>query len=314
MIDLRHLRHALALAEHRNFARAAEALHLTQPALSRSIQALESHFGETLFDRSRRDVTPTAMGELLLRHARQLNLAAAELERDLQLARGMELGELRIGAGPFAGAALVGAPVGQLCQLHPQLHVEVIIAPWLELPERLQRREIDLLVADLHEIETLEDYERLPFGEHLTLPVCRAGHPLNRQTELSLPALLDYPLAGPNLPAAVSRQFLDMLPRALHQTLRQQLKLSITCDSSPTLKSILLHSDAVAVLPLFMAEEELRDGRLIALPRLNPGLHGRFGVAWLKGRRLSRPAQRYIELLQAHDALLASREAELLRL
>lgn len=63
-----------------------------------------------------------------------------------------------------------------------------------------------------------------------------------------------------------------------------------------------------------MAEEELRDGRLIALPRLNPGLHGRFGVAWLKGRRLSRPAQRYIELLQAHDALLASREAELLRL
>ena len=314
MIDLRHLRHALALAEHRNFARAAEALHLTQPALSRSIQALESHFGETLFDRSRRDVTPTAMGELLLRHARQLNLAAAELERDLQLARGMELGELRIGAGPFAGAALVGAPVGQLCQLHPQLHVEVIIAPWLELPERLQRREIDLLVADLHEIETLEDYERLPFGEHLTLPVCRAGHPLSRQTELSLPALLDYPLAGPNLPAAVSRQFLDMLPRALHQTLRQQLKLSITCDSSPTLKSILLHSDAVAVLPLFMAEEELRDGRLIALPRLNPGLHGRFGVAWLKGRRLSRPAQRYIELLQAHDALLASRGAELLRL
>ena len=314
MIDLRHLRHVLALAEHRNFARAAEALHLTQPALSRSIQALESHFGETLFDRSRRDVTPTAMGELLLRHARQLNLAAAELERDLQLARGMELGELRIGAGPFAGAALVGAPVGQLCQLHPQLHVEVIIAPWLELPERLQRREIDLLVADLHEIETLEDYERLPFGEHLTLPVCRAGHPLSRQTELSLPALLDYPLAGPNLPAAVSRQFLDMLPRALHQTLRQQLKLSITCDSSPTLKSILLHSDAVAVLPLFMAEEELRDGRLVALPQLNPGLHGRFGVAWLKGRRLSRPAQRYIELLQAHDALLASRGAELLRL
>ena len=314
MIDLRHLRHALALAEHRNFARAAEALHLTQPALSRSIQALESHFGETLFDRSRRDVTPTAMGELLLRHARQLNLAAAELERDLQLARGMELGELRIGAGPFASAALVGAPVGQLCQLHPQLHVEVIIAPWLELPERLQRREIDLLVADLHEIETLEDYERLPFGEHLTLPVCRAGHPLSRQTELSLPALLDYPLAGPNLPAAVSPQFLDMLPRALHQTLRQQLKLSITCDSSPTLKSILLHSDAVAVLPLFMAEEELRDGRLVALPQLNPGLHGRFGVAWLNGRRLSRPAQRYIELLQAHDALLASRGAELLRL
>ena len=75
-IELRHLRHALALAEHGNFARAAEALHLSQPALTRSLQALEAQVGEQLFDRSHREVTPTTMGELLLQHARQLLLHA----------------------------------------------------------------------------------------------------------------------------------------------------------------------------------------------------------------------------------------------
>ena len=72
MFDMRRLRHALALAEHRNFARAAAALHITQPALSRSIQALEEGMGVLLFDRSPRDVEPTAFGELVLRHARGL--------------------------------------------------------------------------------------------------------------------------------------------------------------------------------------------------------------------------------------------------
>ena len=58
MIETRHLRHLLALAEHRNYARAADALHLTQPALTRSIQALEASLDAQLFDRGRGEVTP----------------------------------------------------------------------------------------------------------------------------------------------------------------------------------------------------------------------------------------------------------------
>ena len=59
MFELRHLRHALGLAEHRNFARAAEALHISQSALSRSIQSLEESLEVTLFDRAHGGVEPT---------------------------------------------------------------------------------------------------------------------------------------------------------------------------------------------------------------------------------------------------------------
>jgi DNA-binding transcriptional LysR family regulator len=86
MIDLRHLRHALALAEHGNFARAADACHITQPALTRSIQSLEAALGVTLFDRRRGGVEPTAFGRLVLDHAAGLDMGSRELERELQLA------------------------------------------------------------------------------------------------------------------------------------------------------------------------------------------------------------------------------------
>ncbi|MDX1298310.1 LysR family transcriptional regulator [uncultured Pseudomonas sp.] len=308
-IELRHLRHALALAEHGNFARAAEALHLSQPALSRSLQALEAQVGEQLFDRSHREVTPTAMGELLLQHARKLLLHAQDLKHDLQLARGLQQGELRIGVGPFAGAALVAPVLAILSRAHPGVYLEVILAPWQELPARLQRREIDLMVVDLHEIEDDPSYVVQLLGEHHTLPVCRAGHPLLEQASPSTEALLRYPLAGPNLPEAIREELLKRLPSALQNTWRAQWKLAITCDSSAMLKQLLLGCEALALLPWFMVEDELQRGDLQALPSLAPGLSGRFGVARLHGRRLSLAAQCFIEALLAHDVAVRQRQA-----
>lgn len=311
-LELRHLHHALALAlaEHRNFARAAQALHLSQPALSRSLQALEAQVGEQLFDRSHREVTPTAMGELLLQHARQLLLHARELQRDLQLARGLEQGELRVGVGPFAGAALVAPVLAAMSRAHPGVHLEVVLAPWQELPARLQRREIDLLVADLHEIENAPAYVIKPLGEHHTLPICRAGHPLLERSRPGLSDLLTYPLAGPNLPEHVRGQLLERLPAALQNTWREQWKLAITCDSSAILKQLLHGCEALAMLPWFMVEHDLEHGELQALRSLELGLRGRFGIASLRSRRPSAAAQRFTELLQEHDATIQQRQAK----
>ena len=80
VIELRLIRHALALGQHRNFARAAEALNLSQPSLSRSIAALEQAFGVPLFDRSHKGVVPTAFGRVLLERQQTLR-ALGELTR-----------------------------------------------------------------------------------------------------------------------------------------------------------------------------------------------------------------------------------------
>ncbi len=84
MIETRLLRNALALAEHRNFARAAQALNISQPTLTRSIQLLETRLGARLFDRKARTVLPTPLGKEVLKHARLIVASSRALEEGVQ--------------------------------------------------------------------------------------------------------------------------------------------------------------------------------------------------------------------------------------
>ena len=309
--ELRQLRHAVALAEHRNFARAAESLFLTQSALTRSIQALEAKFGARLFDRGQREVTPTMLGELVLRHAAALELAARDLQREVELAKGLEVGELRIGAGPFAGAVLAGGTVGRLSQAHPRLRVEVVLSPWQELPDRIRQREIDLIVGDLRDISALDGMETRELLPHAQVWVCRPGHPLTARPSVTLAELIAYPLAGPRLPGEVFEWLVEQLPEPLRR--RGVSPMTLTCDSSDVLKRILTRSDAISPMHPFMLADELRDGRLVVLPHTGPTLDGRYGAAWLGGRTLSAPARAFLDLLVEDDAALTEAEATVLR-
>ena len=84
MIETRLLRNAIMLAKHQNFARAALALNISQPTLTRNIQTLENHIGARLFDRKTRTVLPTPVGEELLKHARLIVSSTLEMEDGMQ--------------------------------------------------------------------------------------------------------------------------------------------------------------------------------------------------------------------------------------
>ena len=301
MIDLRHLRHALALAEHGHFARAADACHITQPALTRSIQSLEAALGVTLFDRRRGGVEATDLGRLLLQHAAGMDTASRELEREIQLARGLEIGELVIGVGPFGGAALVGPVLAQLNQRHPKLRVRVLVAPWTELPARARAREVDVVVADLSEISTQDDFESQPLSVHRLFVVCRAGHPLTTLPVRTAHDVFRFPMAGPQLPAAAYERLCAVAPQPVRAAMRRQGALTIQCDSSAVLKSVVMGSDAVTMLSSFMFDVELAGGQLVFLPDLDLGIRARFGAAWIAGRTVSSATLAFVDLLRMHD-------------
>ena len=193
-MELRQLRHLMAVIEQGSFSRAAEVVHLTQPALTRSIQALEASVGSPVLERNRGALLPTQIGELLLRHARALDCATRDLERDIALTKGLELGELRIGVGPYGGSALVGPVIGRLHQLHPGLQLKTVLAPWQELPDRARAREVDLIVVELSQVQQMEDFAFSALQEHAVIPVCRpaasadAAGPAFRHRHLQLPA------------------------------------------------------------------------------------------------------------------------------
>lgn len=309
MVDLRQLRHLVAVAEHGNFSRAAAALHLTQPALSRSIQALEAAIGAPVLERARGAIEPTDVGRLLLTHAKSLDTALRDLDREIALTKGLDLGELRIGVGPYGGSALVGPVVGRLSRAHPKLRVKLVVAPWRELPERARERDVDLILAALNDVETLEDFESKALSVHPCHFVCRRSHPLAALPAPSAADAFRYPLAGPALPEQTIDMILGAMPVDARGALRRRAPLTIECDSSSILTKILLESDALSMMPRFMVASELAAGRLAMLPTIDLGVRVCFGAAWLRRRSMSRAGARFVELLAEYDAALAGWDA-----
>ena len=165
-LELRQLRHVLALAEHGSFGRAAAALHMTQPALSRSVKVIEGEVGSRLFERSSSGVSPTEQGHLLLRRARELVDAADELEREVTRHRVGGADQLHVGAGSYAAETVVPAAVASFLPDNDLVRVRVVRANWEELPRRLRAREIDLFVAEFSMLADERDLEVAPMARH----------------------------------------------------------------------------------------------------------------------------------------------------
>lgn len=287
MLDLRLLHQALILARHRNFARAAEALHLTQPALSRSIASLEAALGERLFDRTRQGVEPTSFGRMLLARAQLLVDDATELERDFRLMRGLELGELRVGAGAYAAELSVGQAAGRLMGRHPQLRVDLTSADVRSLIAALLDRRLDLAVIELSMLDDQTAFATEALPEHGACFFCRAGHPLMQIAQPSLEQVLAYPYVGTRMPQRVAAGFLQ-LARVGHVDPGSGDYLPpVKVDSVQVAKEVVLQSDAVGAAPLALLAAEIRTGRLQPLALRADWLHTRYGFAYLRERQLA---------------------------
>lgn len=295
MNDIRQLRHFVALAEHAHFARAAAAVHLSQPALSRSIQALESQLGCTLVDRHSRGVSLTAHGQLVLEHARRLLAGSLALSNAVNQLGNLEAGELRLGAGPYPAARLIPQALGQLLQRYPRVQVKLDIANWLELRDSLLDSTIELFVADIRELQDDFQLRIEPLRVHQGVLFCRPSHPLLQRGDLQLRDLLDFPLAGTQLPQVVERSLGLASGRAQ--------PLSVQCDNFLVLKRLVADSDVLSMAPWDVIADEVDSGQLALLPLLPQGLHqhSAYGLVSRAGHSLSPAAQAMVEAIRRVD-------------
>jgi len=149
-IELRLLRHALAVGQHGNFARAAEALHLTQPSLSRSIAALEDLLGVPLFDRTPKGVTPTVFGRVLLERGDIVMRREADLRREIALLAGLEMGSLVVSAAPYMNETLIARAIGRIAATHPKLRIDCRSLHPGEVVRQVLAEEADVGVANMY--------------------------------------------------------------------------------------------------------------------------------------------------------------------
>ncbi|MDQ0015346.1 DNA-binding transcriptional LysR family regulator [Variovorax boronicumulans] len=242
-MQLRQLQHLVALAEQGSFGRAAQAVHLSQPALSRSIDTLEDNLQARLVDRAYGTVRFTQAGELVLTRARELLADAQQIQRDVLQLEGLAIGSLAVGLGPFAASTLGRMALSLMAQRHPQLLMRMEVADTVTLGERLHRRQLDLFIADTRDLKKQPGLKlaRLP-----DLPVSffvQPKHPLRRLKQVTLEKAMAYPMAGPNLPAEVAAHFDRQVPRD------DRGVFTVTCDDAGALRHLALTADAVILAP-----------------------------------------------------------------
>ena len=206
-MNLKHLAHWLALAETGSFSRAADKLHITQSALSRSIQVLEEELGGPLVDRIGKKNELTPLGHSVLERARRIVHEAQELKQGAALLQQGGMGSLRVGLGSGPGALLMTPWLRHVAQHHPAVHVSVSRgATQLQL-QQLRARELDALVVDARRVVPAPDLRIETMAPLRAGFICRRGHPLCLQGHGSVlfEDLLAYPMASIPLSEEVAR-------------------------------------------------------------------------------------------------------------
>jgi LysR family transcriptional regulator, cyn operon transcriptional activator len=145
--ELRHLRYLRAVADHGNFTRAAQDLHISQPTLSQQIQQLERAIGAQLLDRSGRSVRLTDAGHAYLAHARRALRELAAGERAVNDVTDLSRGHLRLAVTPSFSAYLVGPLMTELHQRHPGITATVTETSQDSIETELLADELDIGIA-----------------------------------------------------------------------------------------------------------------------------------------------------------------------
>jgi DNA-binding transcriptional LysR family regulator len=301
-LELRQLRHVLALERYRNFARAAEAIGLTQPALSRSIQALEEEVGAKLFDRNRARVEPTAVGTRLIELAQPLISQAKFVEFELQQMVGLAGGLLRVGAGPYAAEISVGTAVGRLARQHPGILVDVAVADWPDLYRRLADDKLDVVIAEMSHATDDDRFVVEPLPEHRAVVYCRSGHPLTGLGDITLEDVKRYPVALPIMP----RRLLDLFGKvdsAVKPDLPEGTATTEFRVEMPFLAhKVVMESDVLGLAVLRQIEHDVAMGRLAVLPLQAPWLNTYYGIIRLARRTPSPATVEFLKVLREVEA------------
>lgn len=301
-MNLKRLKHLLALADERNFARAAARVHLSQPAFSRSIQALEEELEIRLFDRGNTEVSASAAGLFVIQRARKLLFDSRCLERDIALYRKNLIGNLAFGVGPFPAASMLPELMPELRQTYPGITLRVEVNNWNYLLEHLRNEELDFFVADTRDLPSRPDLQISLLARQFGGFYVRAAHPLLDKSSLCLSDLLPFGIASVRLPQAIRQTIAQLL--ALPADV--ELPIALECDDVMTLKRTALGSDTVLALVHAAVIEELANGQLVRLQLKDmPPLHSELGVVSLQGRSHSPVALFVIARLQSFASQLA---------
>lgn len=293
--DTRQLLAFAALARLGSFTLAAHELHLTQSAISHAIKALEEQAGCRLFERAGRRVTLTQAGEQLVRHVDRIFAEMKNARTGLEELSRWGHGRLRIGASTTACQYILPNVLREFKQSFPRCVISIEPGDHGQQVELLTQNRIDLAI--MLEPEGLKELAFTPLFEDEMRFLLAPVHPWVRAGRMQRANFAEQTLILYNQTSYTFR-----LVKEYFQEERLPLANFIELGSMEAIKELAKVGLGIGVLAPWVARAELEAGALVSLPLGKRKLRRRWGVAHLRGRRLSLGEETFAGLCQSVTA------------
>ena len=294
-LKMGELRVFVAVLEHRSFRKAAAALHVTQPAVTKAIAGMEDVLGIRLFDRRADGVEPTVHGIAFAPHATAIFNELRSAAQELAIVSSGAKGTLHIGTVPMPGVACLPIAIRNLVRAHPDIFVSVVEARELDLAERLRKREIELAIFRSALFNPGDDLQvEVLFDEKLCVMASK-DHPLAARQRITWRELLDHPWVFP--PA--DSFFLNHVRRTLDQLGLPLPRHVVESISIGFQYSMVLYGSMLSFGLRSQFAFSPQTNLLVQLPVDIPPITGSVCAATLRSRQGSPLAYRIVEEIRA---------------
>ena len=249
-ISIGKLQQLVAVANSGSISRAAAELNISQPALSRSIAAIEARYGFQLFNRVGYGVHLTAAGSQVLEQARPLLQTLRVFDSNLKLLGAGKVGALSVGLSPLLASQLLARFASDFFAPDASVQLRVMIRPGAGLLDELKNEVIELFFFPESHIEPNPETEIEAVGRIMPACVVRRGHPLAGRPQLTLEDLAAYPW-GSSVDPPINQQVLS--------------PARFVCDNYHILREAVLQTDLVCICSVAFVAQQLAAGTLVEI-------------------------------------------------
>ncbi|EIT84774.1 LysR family transcriptional regulator [Fictibacillus macauensis ZFHKF-1] len=288
-MDIKQLQYFIEVAKYNSFTRAADALFITQPTISKMIKNLEEELGVTLFDRSRKGLTLTDAGRTIFEQAKLVDKAFANLEMELDNLLGLKKGHIRIGLPPIFDSRLFPKLIGSFHERYPNVTFELWEEGSKKIEEEVANHQLDLGVIVLPTNNATFQY--FAFMEEDLRLIIHPDHPLASRDEISLSELCNESFILFNKDFVLHDRIISSCNQA-------GFNPHITSESSQWafIEEMVVCKLGVSLLPESICRHLTDNVRSVKV--VNPSISWHLALIWNKNQYLSFAAKEWLRFAQ----------------
>jgi LysR family transcriptional regulator, transcriptional activator of the cysJI operon len=284
------------VAETKSFSKTSEIIHLTQPAVSLQIQAIEEKYETKLFDRSSSTVTLTPAGEILYKYAKEILTLYVSAEKAIGKQTGIIKGSIAIGAGSNIGNYILPSVITEFKKAHPKIKLYLTVANTKRVAELLNAGNIDVGFVEGDVLKQKMVVRKLLADELLL--IVSAEHPWSKRKEVSVAELVKEPFIFREAGSATRQMIEKFLAR--HGIALSEMKISTILGSTEAIKDAVENGLGISIISRWAARKESRYGALQLLSIKEEKIVRDFSLIISKNSVSSNSLEEFLNFLKAY--------------